>query len=469
VAARAQACDPAPITHDRLRAACTCVCISDKDLSVAESNAGGGIDRRGFLRTSGQVAAALGGTSLLAACGGVKGTGGSSSDVLKIGYVSPQTGALAGFASADNFVVKEVNDAMRNGITVGGKKRRIEIVVKDTQSDPNRATQVTRELINNDKVDLIVGSSTPDTTNPVADQCEANGIPNVTTIAPWEAWFHGRNGKSGTGFKYTTLFFFGMQQFADCFAPMWDRAGVESKKVAALWPNDTDANAFRASLPALVGKRGYTTVDGGAYQDGSSDFTAQLATFKKSGAELFTCAPIPPDFQTFWRQAHQQGFRPKLATVAKVMLFPSEALALGQLAENVATDFWWSPSHPYKSVLDGRTAKQLAADFTAQTGKQWTQALGSIYSLFEIAIQAFKSSSDAKDRDQVAAQLRQMKINGMSGPLDFTTGPEPGIAIQHPVGGQWRKGTTSPWDVVIVDNSPNKDVPVGGDLKPTNG
>jgi branched-chain amino acid transport system substrate-binding protein len=427
-----------------------------------------GLDRRSFLRTIGLGAAAVGGSSLLSACGGLKGAGDSSSDVLKIGYVSPQTGPLAGFATADNFVVKQIQEAVRNGFTAGGKKRTIEIVVKDTQSNPNRATEVARELINSDRVDLIVGSSTPDTTNPVADQCEANGMPNVTTIAPWEAWFHGRGGKSGEGFKYTTLFFFGMQEFADCFFPMWERIGVTNKNVASLWPNDTDANAFRNGLGPMMKKAGYNPVDGGAYQTGISDFSAQIGKFKSSGADLFTCTPIPPDFQTFWKQAKQQGFNPKLATVAKVMLFPSEAEALGPLTNNIATDIWWSPAHPYKSALDGKSAKQLADDFAASSGKQWTQALGSIYSLFEIAIQAFKDASDPKDRDDVADKLRKMKIECMSGKLDFTAGPEPGVAIQRPVGGQWRTGTKFPWDVVIVDNTPNKDVPVGGDLRPTN-
>ncbi|GAA2216123.1 ABC transporter substrate-binding protein [Nonomuraea monospora] len=424
----------------------------------------GGMNRRSFLRT----AAAVGGVSLAGACGGIRGAGDSASDVLKIGYVSPQTGALAGFATADNFVVKQVQEALRNGFTAGGKKRRIEIVVKDTQSNPQRATEVTRQLINSDKVDLIVGSSTPDTTNPVADQCEANGIPNVTTIAPWEAWWNGRGGKEGQGFTYTTLFFFGMQEFADCFVPMWQRMDVSNKNVAALWPNDTDANAFRKGLSPMMKEAGYTPIDGGAYQNGATDFTAQIATFKESEAELFTCTPIPPDFQTFWKQAQQQGFKPKLATVAKVMLFPSEAEALGELTNNLATDIWWSPAHPYKSTLDGKSAKQLADDFAASSGKQWTQALGSVYSLFEIAVQAFKEAGDPKDRDEVASKLRGMKLGCMSGNLDFTTGPQPGIALMHPVGGQWRKGEKFPWDVVIVDNSANKDVPVGGDLRPTN-
>ncbi|HET8614660.1 MAG TPA: ABC transporter substrate-binding protein, partial [Actinomycetales bacterium] len=205
-----------------------------------------------------------------------------------------------------------------------------------------------------------------------------------------------------------------------------------------------------------------------AYQDGSSDYSTQISKFRGDKTDLFTCTPIPPDFQTFWKQAAQQGFKPKLATVAKVMLFPSEAEALGQLTNNIATDFWWSPFHPYSSVFDGTSAKQLADNFTTDSGKQWTQALGSVYSLFEIAVQAFKNASDPKDKKDVADKLRTMKIDCMSGSLDFTTGPVPGVALQRPVGGQWRKGTKFPWDVVIVDNSNNKDVPIGGDLMPTN-
>ena len=130
----------------------------------------------------------------------------------------------------------------------------------------------------------------------------------------------------------------------------------------------------------------------------------------------------------------QQGFKPKLATVAKVMLFPSEAEALGQLSNNIATDIWWSPGHPYKSTFDGTSAKQLADDFAQSSGKQWTQALGSVYSLFEIAVQAFKDASDPRDRKDVADKLKKMSINGMSGALDFTKGPAAGG--RHPAPGR---------------------------------
>jgi branched-chain amino acid transport system substrate-binding protein len=72
-----------------------------------------------------------------------------SSGVLEIGCLSPQTGPPTSFASADNFVVQQIREAVKGGFTADGKQRTIEIVVKDTQANPNRATEVTRQLINN--------------------------------------------------------------------------------------------------------------------------------------------------------------------------------------------------------------------------------------------------------------------------------------------------------------------------------
>jgi branched-chain amino acid transport system substrate-binding protein len=433
------------------------------------------LTRRSLLRGAGAGAVLLGGGGVLSACSSnLKGakssskTSGAGSDTIKIGYVSPQTGPLASFALADTFVVGLAREALAKGIKSGSKTRKIEIIVKDTQSDPVRAASVARDLINNDKVDLVVASGTPDTSNPVSDQCEANGMPNCTTIVPWEAWFFGRGKKQGESFKYSTMFFFGMKEFTDLFLGMWNKVGHAGKTVACLWPNDVDANAFRAGFKDPMAARGYKAIAPNGYQDGISDFSAQISTFKKANAELFTCTPIPPDFNTFWKQAAQQGYKPRLATVAKVMLFPSEAEALGTLSNNIATDLWWSPFHPYKSSLTGDTAKQLADKFAASTGKQWTQALGSVYSLFEIAAEAMRAVDDPHDHNAVAAELNKLSYEGMSGPLDFAAGPEPGIALQKIVGGQWRPGTTFPWDIVIVDNSTYPAVPVGGDLAPTN-
>src|SRR5438445_290113 len=63
---------------------------------------------------------------------------------LRLGYVSPQSGALSAFAEADRFVITNVLDAVKGGITVGRESYPVEVVVKDSQSNPNRAADVAR-------------------------------------------------------------------------------------------------------------------------------------------------------------------------------------------------------------------------------------------------------------------------------------------------------------------------------------
>jgi len=433
----------------------------------------GSFSRRTLLRGVGAGALTIGAAPLLEACSsGLKGGGssGGSGKKITIGFVTPLTGAVAGFATSDSYVVSQIRNTSQfsKGIKAGSKTYPVDIVVKDSQSDPNRASQVAAELISQNNVDMIVVTSTPEVTNPVATVCEARGVPCVSTVVPWESWYFGRGAKAGTEFKWTTMFFFGLAEFGECFIPMWNRISND-KTVALMYPNDADGNAFRSGFPPLMKKAGYKTVDGGAYSDGTTDYSAMIQKFKSNNCEIFSNAPIPPDFNVMWKQAAQQNYKPKLATVAKVLLFPADVTALGDLVVNVATDAWWTRYHPTKSSLTGTTAKELADGFTKSTGKEWVQALGSTYSLFEVAHQAFSSVDDPHDRAQVASKLKSLSYEGMCGKLDFSAGPVPGVAIIKPVGVQWKKGTSaSPYEMQVVDNSANKSVPVTGDLKPTN-
>jgi branched-chain amino acid transport system substrate-binding protein len=440
------------------------------DKFLAES-----ISRRKLLKGIGAGAAAVAGGSILSACGssGLKGSGSSSSGTLTIGYVSPQTGDLAGFATPDSFVLKTIRATSQfsKPLKKGGKSYSIKIIEADSQSDPNRASEVTKNLILHSNVDIVVTSSAPETTNPVAEVCEAEGVPCVATVVPWESWYFGRGAKPGSTFKYTTMFFFGLPEFGKCFIPMWNRIKSDLKtdtEVACMWPDDADGTAFRQGWPSIMKAAGYEVVDGGAYQDGLTDYTTMISLFKSKDCDFFLNGPLPPDFNTMWKQANEQGFKPKLATVAKVLLFPADTVALGPLVINVATDSWWGPYMPYKSSLTGQSAKDLASAYQSATGQQWTQSIGSTYSLFEVAYNAFAAVSDPTDADEVAAELRTMSYTGMCGALDFAKGPVPGVAIMEPVGVQWKKGTDFPFSMYVVDNSANPSVALTGTLEPTN-
>ncbi len=434
------------------------------------------VSRRSLLKGIGFGAVAAGAGGLLAACSsGIKGASSGASGTINIGLITPLTGDLAGFASGDQFVLSLVRQASiyKSGIKIGGKTYKINVNVQDSQSSPTRAAQVAQQLVTSG-VDLVLTTSTPETTNPVAAACQKAGTPCLSTVVPWESWYGGLGGNPlnpTTDFKYVSMFFFGLKEFQGTFAPIWNRVPT-NKVVGCQYPNDADGNAFRVGFEPLIKASGYTVVDGGAYADGTADFTSMISLFKNKNCEVFSNCPLPPDFNTFWKQAAQQGYKPKIATVAKVLLFPADTVALGSaLVNNIATDSWWGPYMPYKSSLDGMTAAALASAYEAQSGQQWLQSLGSTYSLFEVAKEALSSVTDPHDKAEVANALHNVKYNGICGPIDFASGPAPGVGIIRPVGVQWKAqpaGSKYPVEMKVVDNSLNKDVPIGANLVPTN-
>jgi len=436
------------------------------------------VSRRQLLMGMGSGAALLGAGRLLGSRAAPRFYASSSStSTITIGFVSPQTGDLADFATSNTFAVNQVLRAPQfaKGFRAGGKTYRANIITKDSQSDPSRASVVAKDLVLNNNADLIITSSTPETDNPVALACEELGVPCISTVVPWQAWYAGLGGdpvKPTQKFEYNVMFFFGLEGFGACFIPMWERIKT-NKVVAEMFPNDADGNAFRAAWPSMMKAKGYTPVDGGAYTDLTANFTSMITDFKSHDCEIYLNVPLPPDFNTFWKQAAQQGFKPKLATVAKVLLFPADVKALGPLVNNIATDSWWSPFAPYKSSLTGATAASLAEAYQQSTGQQWTQAIGSTYAAFEVAYEAFSQVSDPHDHKEVAAKLHGLSYEGMNGKIDFASGPAPGVAIIPAAGVQWKTGkpgkfTDFPYAMFVVDNTDAPSWPLNGTLEPTN-
>ena len=387
---------------------------------------------------------------------------------LKIGYVSPQTGPLAGFGETDSFVVAGIRKAVGSGLAIRGASMPVEILVRDSQSDPNRAAEVASRQILSDKVDLMLVSSTPETTNPVSDQCEANGTPCISSVCPWQPWFFGRGGKPETGFKSTFHFFWGLEDIIGVFVDMWNTLPT-NKVVGALWPNDGDGNAWgdpQRGFPPALASAGYKLVDPGRYPNLTDDFSAQISAFKKEKVEIVTGVPIPPDWTTFWKQAAQQGFKPKIASVGKALLFPRSVEALGNLGDGMSTEVWWTPRHPFKSSLTGASAAELAAAYTRDTKKQWTQPLGFTHALFEVAVDVLKRAASVDDKAAIVTAIRATNLNSVVGPISWAKGPVPNVTKTPLVGGQWGHGKEFRFDIAIVSNRTAPSIPASGKLRP---
>jgi branched-chain amino acid transport system substrate-binding protein len=433
------------------------------------------------LRAAGAGAALAAGGGLLEACSsGIKGSGsgGSSAKEITIGWVHPLTGSLSGFGAPDNWVISQIQQTgpYKNGFKIGGATYKVTIKSYDSQSSVTRAGDLSKQAIQADNVDMLFASSTPETVNAVASQAETLGTPLVCANIPWESWYANLGGnpmKPTLTPKYTVMYFLGAEHLVECFIPMWDRIHAElktGKVVAAAFPNDADGNAFRAVFPPIAKSAGYDMVLSTPYPDGLTNYSSMISQFKNTNANFFTNVPLPPDFSTMWKQSVQQGYRPKLATVAKVLLFPPDAYAMGNLAYNIATDAWWVPSLPWHSSFTGQSCQELANAFTAAGGGQPNSNISN-YTLFEIAHKAFTSVNNPHGKNEVADALHKVVIpDAVAGPVDFTSkkNPAPGVVITLPVGIQWQKGTKYPLEAKVVDNTLLPQAKITGDLLPTN-
>jgi branched-chain amino acid transport system substrate-binding protein len=395
--------------------------------------------------------------------------GHAQSNTLRVGFISPRSGPLALFGEGDGFVLDQVRKQLSGGVDVGGKRYNIEFIAKDTQSNPVRAAAMAKELINSDKVDFVLSTSTPETVNPVADACEAAGVPALSTTSPWEAFYFGRGAKPGepSPFKWAYHFCFGVGNFAKLYADQWSKVPT-NKKVGMLLPADADGNAIRRMLIPALQTAGFTVVDAGPYQNGLTDFSAQIALFRKEGIEIFNTFPFPPDFAVFWRQAAQRGLaqQVKIVQTAKAGLFAAELEALGQLGHGVHSGVYWHRTFPFSSPAAGMTSAQLADAYEKTSGKVANVQIGATASLFDAAVATIRSAVDPSDRASLAQAMSRLKTETAVGLVDFTNGPVPNCATTGLVGVQWMRGANGKFNVNIVSNADNPRVALTGAMTP---
>jgi branched-chain amino acid transport system substrate-binding protein len=129
----------------------------------------------------------------------------------------------------------------------------------------------------------------------------------------------------------------GLEGITATFVSMWDSLQT-NKTIAEMWPNHGDGLAWadeKTGQPPVLKKGGHTIIDGGRYQDLTDDYLAQIAKFKSAGAQILSGVRLPPNFN------------PIIATVGKALLFPRSLEALGDVGDNLSSECWWSPDHPF--------------------------------------------------------------------------------------------------------------------------
>ena len=186
------------------------------------------------------------------------------------------------------------------GIEVDGKKKNIEVIVYDSQSNTTTCTEMAQKLCEEDKVDLIIAIQTPETVIPVAAQAERYGVPCVAIQAPV-------NAVAGAADKYEWTFhaFWTIEKVYEQYRALWTAAGYapgSGAKIGIAFANDADGTAWYNIFTQKIVEDGYVLVDPGQYPSGTTDFTSIINKFKSEKIDILAGTNIPPDFGNLFSQ-----------------------------------------------------------------------------------------------------------------------------------------------------------------------
>ena len=365
-------------------------------------------------------------------------------------------------------------DQLGNGITIAGTTYPVEIIERTASPNPDRAAQVAGDLITQrpDRPDagrLDARDHEPGR-RPVRGQRRALHLHRARRGSRGSSAARATRPRSASSGRTTAS---GASRTSSRCSPP---CGLRSRPTRSSAPCcRTTATATRwgdakLGFPPVLTKAGYTVVDPGRYP------TAPRTSPRRSPVQEGRCRRSSPASRSrrtstnFWNQAPQQGFKPKIATVGKALLFPSVVEALGDDRRGNRREVWWGPMSPVQvRRLTGQTCQELADAYTAADGEAVDAAARLRYSIYEIAADALKRTQDPHNKDEIIAAIvaTQSGHHRRPGRLAGEGSRCPTSRRPRRVGGQWRltDGGAFKYDIVIVEDGVAPMVPTSSKME----
>jgi branched-chain amino acid transport system substrate-binding protein len=349
-------------------------------------------------------------------------------DEIVIGASLPLSGPLAGFGSFQQWgykrAVDEVNKA--GGISIGGTKQMVKLIIRDDKTDPNATASNTETLISRDHVVAMLGSCTPALVNAgslVADRAKK---PLVTGCDPLGAF------KSVRKWKYVWDLFFDEGDLSAAPFKALAELGAQTNKKVAIWhDNGPDGQVVGGTIwPAVAKESGYEVVQNASFPTDNAQFTSIVAEAKSKGADVVLVDAITPQAIAIRKQMASAGYTPKVLDIEKGAEPVQFAEALGKLSDGVLVGGYWDPSFPYPG------AAELAKAFETETKLSSSQHIADSYAAAKILLDAI-TTAGSTDSEKINAAIGATDRTYVVGPIKFD---ENHVARLPIVAEQWQGG-----------------------------
>lgn len=350
--------------------------------------------------------------------------GAFADDVIRIGAPLPITGPLAPEAIKQqqgyDLWAEQANKA--GGISVGGKKYKVEIVYVDYQSNTPRAVQATEQLITQDNVNFLFGAFGSGAAKAASTISEKYKVPTLAPAASSSQVYD-------QGYKYLFGTFTPNDTLTTPLTQIIKTKVPEVKKVAILARNDLFPLAIAQEMEKSAKANGMEVVYFEKYAIGTLDHSASLSQIKSLDPQWIFVTGYINDLLLVRKQMVDQEMKEKVLTMIAGPAYQDFIESAGKTAENITSASWWHPAEQYDGKDIFGTTANFVKLFKAKYNSEpdYGQASAAVCgALFQMAIE----KAGSLDRDKVRDALASLDVVTFFGPIKF--GPEGQVKSLEP-------------------------------------
>src|SRR6202048_1871210 len=337
---------------------------------------------------------------LAVAGGGISASAASADDVIRFGAPLPLTGPLApeGIKQQQGYDLWAEQANKAGGISVGGKKYKVEIVYTDYQSNTPRAVQTTEQMITQDNVNFLFGPFGSGAAKAGSSVSEKYKVPTIAATASSSQVYD-------QGYKYLFGTFTPNDTLTTPLTQIVKSQATDVKKVAILARNDLFPLAIAQEMEKSAKANGLEVVYFEKYAIGTLDHSATLSQIKSLDPQWIFVSGYINDLLLIRKQMVDQQMKAPVVTMIAGPAYRDFIDTAGQSAENVTSASWWHPAEQYAGKdIFGSTTNFVKLFRDKYTGDpDYGQASAALCgALFQLAIEKAGSLDRGTVRDGLA-------------------------------------------------------------------
>jgi len=341
-------------------------------------------------------------------------TGTAHAQTIKIGAPLALTGGLADEGKKQQIAydmwLKRINAA--GGISVGGKKMRVEILQYDYQTNEQRVQQLAEKLIVDDKVNFLLAPFGSGHTKVVAGVAERYGVPVIATSASSDSIFN-------QGYKYLFGTLAPNSGSIENLLAVVTKQMPTAKRIAILGREDVFPKAMATVMNDAAGKAGLQVLSMEFYPVNALDLATPISKIKSLNPDWIYITGYSKDLVLARKQMADLGVKAPVVTMITGPVYKEFIDSLGPLAEGVTSASWWHHSAQFKGDDPWGSTKAFYDEFVARE-KSDPDYVHAAAAAALVALQKAIEKAGTIDKAKVRDALAALDIVTFYGPIKFS-------------------------------------------------